>query len=227
MIDIYIKSNLPVDFPKFQILGAILENFHEPASNTFIDEQINRIYDILTSKYDTSTLKENPIVQAYRQFYWRYAKVDPTKVRPAGEALMRRLIKRKNLPRILPIVDAYNLASAETAIPMCTYDFSSVMGQLEVRLAKEGENFLGIGMKAPQILSSEIPVIADEKGSVSIYPYRDSDRTKVTKTSTKVIITADGVPGISTDELQHALDLALKLIMDYCGGKVVGNVIFK
>ncbi|MFX1537784.1 MAG: B3/4 domain-containing protein [Promethearchaeota archaeon] len=227
MADIYIKSNLPTDFPKFQILGVVLENFHTPSSDTFIDEQIKRVYQVVTSKYDPKTLKDDPIVQAYRQFYWTHIGVDPTKVRPAGEALMRRLLRKKSLPRIHPIVDAYNLASAETAIPMCAYDFSAIMGQLELRLAKKDEKFLGIGMKEPQTLSSGILVIADEKSPVSVYPYRDSDRSKVVQNTNKVILTADGVPNVPPDALKRTLDLARNHIREYCGGEVVGKVIFE
>src|SRR5512147_2175842 len=37
--------------------------------------------------------------------------VDPTKSRPASEALLRRVLQGKGLPEILPAVDVCNLAS--------------------------------------------------------------------------------------------------------------------
>ena len=56
------------------------------------------------------TLKDEPRLRAYRDFFWRVG-VDPTKVRPAAEALLRRVIQGKPFPRVNTLVDAYNRAS--------------------------------------------------------------------------------------------------------------------
>ena len=55
--------------------------------------------------YALETLKDEPRLRAYRDFFWRVG-VDPTKVRPAAEALLRRVIQGKPFPRINALVDA-------------------------------------------------------------------------------------------------------------------------
>lgn len=44
--------------------------------------------------YALKTLKDEPRLRAYRDFFWRVG-VDPTKVRPVAEALLRRVIQGK------------------------------------------------------------------------------------------------------------------------------------
>ncbi len=63
-------------------------------------------------------LKDEPIFRTYRDFFWTMG-VDPTKVRPAAEALIRRILVGRSMPRINTVVDAYNLASMTTHILGC------------------------------------------------------------------------------------------------------------
>jgi DNA/RNA-binding domain of Phe-tRNA-synthetase-like protein len=51
------------------------------------------------------SLKDHPIIRAYRDFYWRLG-IDPTKQRPSSEGLARRLLAQGRLPRINSVVDA-------------------------------------------------------------------------------------------------------------------------
>ncbi len=58
------------------------------------------------------------MVAALRTLF-RAAGCDPTRYRPASEALLRRLVKGGELPEISPLVDLNNCLSAELAVPCC------------------------------------------------------------------------------------------------------------
>src|SRR5207245_9542815 len=93
-------------------------------------------------------VNDAPRPRAYRDFFCRVG-VDPTKVRPAAEALLRRVIQGKPFPRINALVDGYNLASAETRIALAAFDIANLRGDLRMRRSRPGETFLGIGMRHP------------------------------------------------------------------------------
>jgi len=79
------------------------------------DEISKEIADVaaeIKSRYNIDEVKEIRTIRMQRDFFWRMG-IDPTKVRPASEALLRRILLNKGLPRVSPIVDAYNLASVE------------------------------------------------------------------------------------------------------------------
>jgi DNA/RNA-binding domain of Phe-tRNA-synthetase-like protein len=173
----------------------------------------------MRARYDLASLKDEPHLRAYRDFFWRVG-IDPTKIRPASEALLRRVVQGKALPRINTLVDAYNLASMETTIALAAFDGGVLRGDLRMRAARPDERFRGIGMDAPATLRGKEIVIEDAKGLVAVYPYRDADRTKVTLATTDTVFLVCGVPGIPSDDLGDAEAVTVSLVVRFCGGAV-------
>jgi DNA/RNA-binding domain of Phe-tRNA-synthetase-like protein len=167
--------------------------------------------------YALETLKDEPRLRAYRDFFWRVG-VDPTKVRPAAEAILRRVIQGKPFPRINALVDAYNLASAESRIALAAFDKAKLHGDLRMRRSRPVETFLGIGMEAPVTLSGVEVVCEDEDRLIAIYPYRDANASRVSSDTRDVRFLVCGVPGISDETLREAAVVAAKLVTRFCGG---------
>ena len=169
--------------------------------------------------YETESLKDEPLFRAYRDFFWRI-EVDPTKNRPAAEALIRRVVAGRSLPCINTLVDAYNLASIKTGIAIAAFDADRLQGELIMRYAEEDEKFLGIGMKRPALLQGREIVVQDREKLVAIYPYRDADDSKVAEATRNVLLLFCGVPGISVRRLADASKVASEYIARFCGAAV-------
>ena len=151
----------------------------------------------IREKYNLSSLRKDPIVRAYRDFYWRIG-IDPTKTRPSGEALVRRIL-RGYFPRINPIVDAGNLASAKTLVSIGLYDVSQTCFPCELRISMGGEVFKPIGGRITK-LGKGMPILVDSCDKVlHVFPYRDSIDTAVTGDTTSVWVVAAIVPGVPKD----------------------------
>lgn len=138
------------------------------------------------------SLKEDPKVRAYRKFMWDMG-IDPTKVRPSSEALARRAL-RGRLPRINSLVDLGNAISLKYLVPIGIYDLDNVVGNMTLRRAERGEPFEPIGSDPFELKGIEI-VLADEKGPMHLFPYRDSRRTMVTLNTKNALVAGAGVPG--------------------------------
>jgi len=79
-----------------------------------------------------------------RALYRRFG-IDPTRVRPSSEALLRRLKKGEPLPRVNSLVDVANAMSVQLQVPVGLYDLDKTKGdELVVRLGAEGESYTGI-----------------------------------------------------------------------------------
>lgn len=161
------------------------------------------------------TLKDEPILRCYRDFYWRVG-IDPTKIRPASEALLRRVLQGKDLPRINTLVDAYNLASMKTRISIAAFDGAHLRGDLRMRHAREGEEFLGIGMEKAAVLKGVEVVCEDDDGLTAIYPYRDAHRTRVTTATADTVFMTCGVPGIGPRALIEAAETTKEFVERFC-----------
>jgi DNA/RNA-binding domain of Phe-tRNA-synthetase-like protein len=183
----------------------------EPRLDAFVDVVIGEFRERLRLE----SLKDEPALRAYRDFYWRVG-IDPTKTRPASEALLRRVLQGKELPRINTLVDAYNLASMRTHVAIAAFDAARVSGDLMMRLARPGETFLGIGMERPVVLVGREVVVQDERALVAIYPYRDADATKVTLATKDTVFMTCGVPGISEEVLRVADATTTDFVERFC-----------
>ncbi len=172
--------------------------------------------------YTLEAVKDVPELRAYRDFFWRVG-IDPTKTRPAAEALIRRILGGKPLPRINTLVDAYNLASVETRIALAAFDAANLRGDIVMRTARPGEEFLGIGMERPVVLTGKEVVDQDEAGLVAIYPYRDSARTAVTTATRATVFLVCGVPGIPRETLVRAQAVTRDLVARFCGAGLSGE----
>jgi len=185
---------------------------------TNLKEIENSIFEEIKSKYTVESLKDDPKVRSYRDFFWKWKIADPTRVRPASEALIRRILINNNIWKINTFVNSYNLASAISGVSLGAYDHTTILFPLQVRFAKENEVFLEIGSSKPKKLSGKELVLADQKGIISLYPHRDADRTKITLQTKNAIVVAFGVPGISETDLKFSMNKTAELLKKINGG---------
>ncbi|MEM2970880.1 MAG: phenylalanine--tRNA ligase beta subunit-related protein [Candidatus Bathyarchaeia archaeon] len=204
-------SEVSAKFPGLSICIGVITNVKVERENEQIKRLKKSVYEEVKAKYTVETLKDNPTVRAYRDFYWRLG-IDPTKTRPSGEALLRRVLHGGELPHISTVVDAYNLASMKIIIPISGFDLNCLNPPFQIRYAKTGETFMGIGMDKPVALTGNMLVLADEKQVLSIYPYRDSDHTKITENTRNVLVVGYGVSGIAQEQLKEAVETTLSYI---------------
>jgi DNA/RNA-binding domain of Phe-tRNA-synthetase-like protein len=207
---------------RFPGLDAQIVNFHDitvKREDPTLEEYKLEVFKETQQKWEVEKLRDDPEFRAYRDFFWKLG-IDPTKNRPAAEALIRRVLRSRPLPKINTWVDAYNLVSILTAIPVASFDADLVEGSPIMREAKAGEEFLGIGMDKPVFLSGGEAVIKDDERLIAIYPYRDADYSKVTQNTKNVLMLMCGAPGINRAKLNDAADLAKTVLPRFCGGTV-------
>ena len=214
-----IEKDLSDTFPGLRVLELKMSQLSIKKSDILLEEFKKKKQKEIREKIGSlEAIKNVPVLRAYRDFYWRVG-IDPTKIRPAGEALTRRILSGKDLPTINTLVDAYNIASAESSVAIAVFDSRTVdFENLTMRRAVKGESFLGIGMDSATILSGVEVVIEDTKSGklIAIYPYRDSDDSKVTEQSDEVLLMMCGVPGIGDDDLLYAQRLTREYIEKFC-----------
>ncbi|MCP8308390.1 MAG: hypothetical protein H3Z52_06570 [archaeon] len=216
-MELKISPDLKERFTGLQALIAHIRGVKVESRNAELEDFKQKIIKEVKDKYDIESLKDVPIFRAYRDFFWRVG-IDPTKVRPAAEALIRRILGGKSIPRINNVVDAYNLASIKTEIALAAFDEDKIQGNLIMRLAIKGEKFLGIDMEEPKELQGGEIVISDDVKLVAIYPYRDADESKLNEETKNILLMICGVPGISKESLIDAKNIAIEYITKFCGG---------
>src|SRR5271169_5505046 len=120
---------------------------------------------------------------------------DPARYRGSAEALIRRVIAGKGLPRINNVVDVINLVSVETRLPIGLYDLAHVQGDIVFRAGRAGETYKGIGKYDLNL--EGLPVFCDAVGPHGS-PTSDSERTMVTAETKRVVAIIVSFGGVET-----------------------------
>src|SRR5262249_6095657 len=138
---------------------------------------------------------ESPQILATRAAYKALGK-DPARYRGSAEALVRRILSGKGMPKIGAVVDVINLVSVESRLPVGLYDVAKLHGDIVFRAGRAGETYKGIGKYDLNL--EGLPLLADELGAHGSAT-SDSERTMVTpetKQVLAVIISFGGSDGL-------------------------------
>ncbi len=212
-----IDSEINTRFPDLNALMIQIKDVKIHKIDDDLEKVKLEVIKKVRKEYNINLVKDQKTFREYRDFFWKIG-IDPTKIRPAAEALIRRILAGKTIPRINTLVDAYNLASIKSGVALATFDTDKLDSDILMRFAQEGEQFYGIGMEKPLILKGGEIVISDNKKLIAVYPYRDAENTKVTEKTKNITIIVCGVPGISKEILSEALRIVFEYVTTFCGG---------
>jgi DNA/RNA-binding domain of Phe-tRNA-synthetase-like protein len=213
MSAVRIAADVARRFPGLELAWGVLDGLRIAPVGARADDVVARV----RSTRSLDGLREDGLFRAYRDFFWQLG-IDPTKLRPSGEALNRRVLQGKELPRINGFVDAYNAASLATGVPIAAFDAAALQGSVELRFARAGEGFVSIGEDKREALQGHELILADEAKVIAFYPHRDSHATRITEATRRALLVACGVPGVPRATLDEALRDAERRILDACGG---------
>jgi DNA/RNA-binding domain of Phe-tRNA-synthetase-like protein len=152
----------------------------ERQNNEALAELRRRVAASASERFsDTAAIGSHPTVSALRRLF-RTAGCDPTRYRPASEALLRRLVKGNPLPEIHPLVDLNNCLSAELAVPCCVMTEGTFGNHMTWRAGRPGESYESL--RGPFSLERK-PVLYDEEGPLDT-PITGNVRVKVNRETT-------------------------------------------
>lgn len=175
-------------------------------------EEINNLCQNFRSELNTESLKEISSIAATRRIYKACGK-DPSRYRPASEALIRRVLQGKELYQLNTLVDLVNLASIAYGYSIGGFDAEKFEGDtLTLGVGREGEPYEGIGRGMLNIQG--LPVYRDAIGGVGT-PTSDNERTKISDNTTHLVVLINGYDGNEQRVRQNA-EFIQQLLRKYC-----------
>lgn len=172
-------------------------------------EELSRRYK---QELTTESLKDMSGIAATRKVY-RSCDKDPSRYRPASEALIRRLLQGKELYQRDTLVDLVNLASIAYGYSIGGFDADKFQGDtLTLGVGKAGEPYEGIGRGTINI--EGLPVYRDQIGGVGT-PTSDNERTKMEMNTTHLVVLINGYDGNEANVRANA-EYIQTLLKKYC-----------
>lgn len=162
------------ELPGWELFWAFLEM----AEGTEADDRLAALRretsELARASLEGIDLAAHATVAAMRKLF-RAAGTDPTRYRPASEALLRRVLKGEDLPAIHPLVDINNCLSVELAVPCCVATEGTFTPPLVLRSGRPGESYESL--RGPFNLEGK-PLLVDAEGPLDT-PITGSVRVKV------------------------------------------------
>lgn len=224
------RSEVPLEFLTFVCMKIIVSKEIEQICPNFVGacveakvrnspfseglwQEIARMGEKYRSTLTTETLKQWRPIETTRQVYRACGK-DPSRYRPAAEALVRRQLKNKKLYQIGTLVDLVNLASIAFGYSIGGFDADKFDGDtLTLGIGRAQEPYEGIGRGMINI--EGMPVYRDAKGGVGT-PTSDHERTKIDIQTTHLLALVNGYDG-DEEHVKATAEYIVSLLRKYCG----------
>ena len=175
-------------------------------------QEIKALGERYRSELTTESLKDMTSIAATRRVYKACGK-DPSRYRPASEALIRRMLQGKELYQRDTLVDLVNLASIAYGYSIGGFDADKFVGNtLTLGIGREGEPYEGIGRGLLNICG--LPVYRDAEGGVGT-PTSDNERTKMTLDTRHLVVLINGYDG-NEQRVRENAEYIQQLLCKYC-----------
>ena len=219
MASVSVDAELKAKCPRVE-LACVTAGVVAGATPEGLDQELRTCEEKILQLAEPKALLESAAILATRAAYKALGK-DPARYRGSAEALLRRVIAGKGLPRINNVVDVINYVSVESRLPVGLYDLAHVEGDMVFRAGRAGETYKGIGKYDLNL--EGLPVFCDALGPHGS-PTSDSERTMVTETTHKIIVIIISFGG--ADGLERWAERVSEQLKQYAsGGNMAARVV--
>ncbi len=230
-----LETSITPNRPDYLSVRGIALDLSAADAGEFVDEKITELKDV------KGTRKVNLLAKNACPTY-RFCEIHGIKNAPSNKTIQNRLLSAGINPKNAPI-DATNYICYDLAQPMHCFDADEIVGDITVRMAKNGEKFTDLFGNEHELCDKDL-VITDDAGILALAGVVGGMRASTTDNTKNIILESayfDPVfvrktakrHGISTDSSYRyergidpngtlpALSKAAKIITDTCGGKIV------
>ena len=200
---------------------AIAATVRNTAYSEALWQKIEEFTSLYREQYTVDSIKEMATIRATREAYKKCGK-DPSRYRPSGEALCRRILRGLPLYQVDTLVDLINVVSIRYGYSIGGFDADKFEGDtLTLGIGKVGEPYEGIG-RGPLNIEG-MPVYRDAVGGVGT-PTSDNERTKLGLETTRLLTIINGYSG--KGGLQEAADYMVELLKEFASAEEVELIDF-
>lgn len=215
---IQVSPEVTARYPTYRALVLVANHLQNGPSTPFTDQLLADVEADIRQRFDLAAFKAHPHMQAWREAY-RLFGVKPQKLQNSAEALITRVLKGQNLPRINLLVDLYNAISVRHVLPSGGEDLSQVEGEVCLKFASGTEPFDTVkdGQHIIEYPQQGEVVWTDARGvTCRAWNWRQGTRTRLTEQATSVYFLLDHLMPEGPLELQKAGAELIALLQKVC-----------
>ena len=216
-----VTEEIFASFPGALVGIAVAREITNAADDPAVRERLRRAQVSTGESFRGVAIAEHPRISIWREAYRRFGarpKDHPSSI----ENLVRRASKGQAIPHVNTLVDLYNAVSLERLLPAGAEDLDAIDGDVELAVASESEppvRLLGEPEARPP-RPGEV-IYRDRAGAICRrWNWKEADRTKLSSATRNALVVVEGLPPISSREVEDAVEEIARSIREHCGGTV-------
>jgi DNA/RNA-binding domain of Phe-tRNA-synthetase-like protein len=208
-------------FPHYRGVVIYARNLENRASDEFSAELLRAAEAQARSAFGDGKASEHPHIAAWREAFQAFG-VKPNKMLNSAEALISRVLKGGELPRINWLADAYNAISVRHVLPIGGEDLDKAVGAQRLEIAVGDEAFDTVKDGAPILehpQAGEVVWLDDAGVTCRAWNWRQCVRTRLTEDTKNAYFVLDSLSPFSLTELHaaaHELEGYLRQLSPDC-----------
>ncbi len=207
-------------FPQYVRGVVIARDIENRQGQQELRDMLSKIQLQTRQKVSEQDYREHPQIANWREAYRRFG-INPNKQSPSVEALVRQVVKGRELKSINAVVDIFNYISLKYLVPSGADDLHKVVGDLRLRYARGDEVFIPLNrQEVEHPKPGEVIYADDEKVLCRCWNWRQGDHTKLTPETKWVAVNVDCLPPVTKEKAEEITREVAELIRRFCGGDV-------
>lgn len=214
-VQLTIDDGILAACPDCRIGCAVIRGVSIVGSSPALSQEFLQLQNEVAKIYNIEALTQLPPILAVRTMY-KKLDFDPSRYRPASEALVRRVLQHKGVYYVNSAVDASNYCSLKYLMPFGLYDLDKIEGEIRYQ-RQHGGTYVNIG--GNQVSTEGKPFLTDSLG-VFGNPTSDSRRTAVSLATKNLLSVVFAGSGTAEADLREILECCAEILTRYNGGAV-------
>lgn len=206
-------------YPKLHVGIVVAKNIDNKGSDEKIAHLLKEIENLIKLDFIPEKLAQHPMISPWRTAYSEFG-AKPSKYNSSVEALMKRILKGQEIPKINKAVDIYNYLSLKHLIPMGADDLDKIDGDITLKLADGAEVFIPLNSDEVEHPDKGEVIYKDHRNVLCRrWNWRDCDKTKITENTKNIILYVEGLPPVTKKKLTEVCKEMAEVITTFCGGE--------
>jgi DNA/RNA-binding domain of Phe-tRNA-synthetase-like protein len=206
-------------FPNARFSAVVVRGVDNHEENTRVTALLDESVAQVRAEFANRDPKSDPRIAIWREAFGARGWT-PSKYLSSIEALVRRIARGGDFPRISPAVDLANSVSLGLVIPIGAHDLATAPHGIAVRLAEPDDRFLPMG-EAPDEMpdDGEIVYVHEHDVRTRRWVWRQSRTGLVSHASTDFLFPIDGFVPVTDQAIREAAERLGELVPALLGGR--------
>jgi lysyl-tRNA synthetase class 2 len=217
MRQIIVDHGIFEQFPDFKRGIIVISGI----SNQNINPEIKELLGKQIIKESACKSLNSPLIKTWESAYEKFHS-NSNKFPPSIKSLIKRINKNPDLPYINSVVALFNYISIKYLLPCGGDNIDTIQGNLCLGYAKGNEKFISLGATSEEEPDLNEIIYYDDK-TLNVmcrrWNWRNSDLTKITENTKKLVINIDGLNPADESCIIEARDELNELLIQYCQAK--------